>query len=380
MVKPVAGRRDFNAFLDVPARLRTGDPTWIAPLRVERKHHFGPKNPYFAHAKAQYFLAETAEGKPVGRITAQVDDLVQPADGSGRVAHFGCLEAADAESLHALLAAAEDWARDQGATSLHGPFSLSINDEIGLRVAGFHRPARLMMNDAPEWYAPAVADAGYAKAKDVVAYTFDGRADLPARAARLAAQAEAMPGLRERPIDPARFHEELATVVDIFNDAWSDNWGFVPMTEAEVGAMAAAMKPLIRPEMVRIAEKDGVPVAMIVGLPDINEALAGLGGRLLPWGWARLLWRLKVRGVGGARVLLMGVRKDYRTGLMGGALATWLIARLHAANRDAAKKQAGFREIELSWVLEDNTPTRRLIENIGGVCDARYRLYEKALT
>jgi len=372
-VRPVTGRRDLDAFIDVPARLRGDDPTWIAPLRLERRQHFGAGNPYFAHARACYFLAER-DGRFVGRVSAQLDDLAQqPAQPP--TAHFGCLEAADAEALTALLNAAAAWGRDQGATRLLGPFSLSINDEVGLRVDGFHRPARVMMNDAPAWYGPAVAADGFAKAKDVLGYTLDLRGELPARARRLAAQAEELPGLQERPIDPRRFRAELATVVEIFNDAWSDNWGFVPMTEAEVGAMAAALKPLIRPEMVRIAEKDGEPVAMIVALPDVNEALAGLDGRLLPFGWARLLWRLKVGGVGAARVLLMGVRKAHRRGVMGGALATWLVARLHAANRHRS-----FREVELSWVLEDNTPTRRLIENLGGICDARYRIYEKALT
>ena len=354
------------------ARLRRDDPDWIAPLRLERRQHFGPANPYFAHARAAYFLAERG-GRPVGRISAQRDDLAQRPD-QPCTTHFGCLEAADGEALAALLDAAAAWGRDQGGARLQGPFSLSINDEVGLRVAGFHRSARVMMNDAPAWYDAALAEAGFAKAKDVLAYALDLRGELPERARRLAAQAERLPGLRERALDPRRFRAELATVVEIFNDAWSENWGFVPMTEAEVGAMAAALKPLIRPEMVRIAEKDGVPVAMIVALPNVNEALAGLDGRLLPLGWARLLWRLKVRGVTTARVLLMGVRKAHRSGVMGSALATWLVVRLHAAVR-----HCGFREVELSWVLEDNTPTRRLIENLGGVCDARYRIYEKAL-
>lgn len=371
-VRPVEGRRAFAHFVDVPRRLRAGDPQWAGQLAAERRRHLSRRNPYFQHARARYFVAYGG-GAPVGRISAQLDPLAQ-VDGAATVGHFGLLEGRDGAVLAALLDAAEAWLRAQGARRAEGPYSLSINDEVGLLVAGEPGPARVLMNDAPAFYAEAVAAAGYAKATDLIAYRFDVTAPLPAPARRLAEHAAASAGVRERAMDRRNFRAELDTVLDIFNDAWSDNWGFVAMTAAEVAYMAANLKPLIRPELVRFAEVDGAPAAMIVALPDLNEALRGLDGRLLPFGWARLLWRLKVRGPRAGRVLLMGVRKAHRGGFLGSALAALLVSRLQAA---AAR--AGLREMELSWVLEDNAPTRRLIESIGAEAYRRYRIYGKEL-
>ncbi len=371
-VHPVSGRRGLRAFVRVARRLRGAEPCWVAPLEVERRLHLGPGNPYFRHAEAGFFVA-WRDGAPVGRISAQLDSLAQPTDGP-RVGHFGFLEAADQAVMAALFEAAEAWLRARGAGRVVGPLSLSINDEAGLLVEGFDTPPRMLMNHAPPWYGPAVEACGYAKAKNLIAYRFDMAEPLPTAAVRMAEQAAATEGVAERPLDTRRFHAEIRTIVEIFNDAWADNWGFVPMTDAEVRYMANNMKLLIRPELVRIVERHGEPVAMIVALPDLHEALAGLDGRLLPFGWARLLWRLKVRGVPGARVLLMGVRQAHRGGFLGGALAALLVSRMHAA-----AAAAGYREVELSWVLEDNRPTRRLIESVGGVRDKTYRVYAKEL-
>jgi hypothetical protein len=371
-VKPVQDRHGFSDFLRAPHRVYRADPLWVPPLTLERKLHFSHRNPYFEHARARYFVAYR-EGKPVGRISAQIDDLCQQGE-DPHLGHFGCLEAVDAETLSALTGAAEDWLADHGIGEVEGPYSLSINDEAGLLVEGFERRPRMLMNYAPPWYAQALEAQGYAGAKDLIAYNFDGDTPLPEKARRMAEQAEGMPGLRERAMDPARFRAELRTVVDIFNDAWSDNWGFVPMTEAEAANMADNMKPLIKPDLVRFVEVEGEPVAMIVGLPDLHEAIHDLNGRLLPFGWAKLVHRLKARGVPAARVLLMGVLKGYRGGLRGGALATLLVSRLH----EAASRH-GYHEVELSWVLDDNRPTRTLIESIGGVPYKRYRIFRKAL-
>ncbi|SDF88433.1 hypothetical protein SAMN05216241_10325 [Limimonas halophila] len=369
-VERVSGGRAFRRFLRVPARI-DGDCTRAPFLDVERKQHLGHGNPFFEHAEAQYFLA-TRDGAPVGRISAQLDRLAQPDDGP-RVAHFGLLEGVDREALHALLAAAEGWARERGATRLAGPFSLSINDEVGLRVDGFERPVRMLMNDAPQWYGPAVEAAGFDGVQDLIAYDFDPTQPLPRRARRMAEQTAAEPNVHERPINPRQLHTELRTIIDIFNDAWADNWGFVPMTPAEVGALVSNLRPLIKPDMVRIAEIDGEPAAMIVALPDLNEALQGLDGRLLPFGWAKLLWRLKVRGLSSGRVLLMGVRRAYRDSPVGRGLPLLLIQRLHAV----VTPNHGITDLELSWILDDNWPTRRVIETVGGVAAKRYRVYAK---
>ena len=372
-ILPVTGKRGLDRFARVPERVRAGEPGWIAPLLVERKDHLGHRNPYFEHAEAAYFLA-TRDGADVGRISAQLDTLAQPAHGP-RVAHFGLLEAADRETLHGLLAVAAGWARERGADRIAGPFSLSINDEVGLRVSGFDRPARMLMNDAPSWYGPAIEAAGFAGVKDLLAYDLDVARPLPARAVRMAEQAAGEPRVTERAMNPKRLHAELRAVIDIFNDAWADNWGFVPMTEAEVGAMVRNLRPILVPELVRIAEIDGEPAAMIVALPDLNEALDGVRGRLLPFGWARLLWRLKGRGLSRGRVLLMGVRRAHRDTALGRALPALLIHRLHAAAR-----RHGLREVELSWVLDDNRPIQRLIDRVGGVESTRSRVYARDVT
>lgn len=373
-VQPVLDRRGFADFLRAPHRIRRGDPNWVPPLTLERRLHFSGRNPYFRHARARYFVAYR-DGAPVGRISAQIDRLAQPdPEADPSLGHFGCLEAADTAAVDALLAAAEAWLADHGIGEVQGPFSLNINDEAGLLVDGFDRPPRMLMNHAPPWYGPAIADHGYAPAKDLLAYRFDAATPLPQTAVRMAEHAASAPGIRERPMNPARFRQDLHTVVDIFNDAWAQNWGFVPMTEAEAGAMADNMKPLVRPELIRFVERDGEPVAMIVALPDLYEAIADLGGRLLPFNWARLAYRLKANRLSGARVLLMGVRPAHRSGFLGSAIAALLVQRTHAAAR-----AAGFREVELSWVLDDNHPTRRLVESIGGAAYKRYRVYRKVL-
>jgi len=373
-IEAVSSSRAFRRFLRAPARLRADDDTATrAPfLEVERKQHLGPRNPFFDHAEAQYFLA-TRGRDTVGRISAQIDRLAQPETGP-RLAHFGLLEAADTDAVNALLGAAEDWGRVRDAARIAGPFSLNINDEVGLRVDGFDRPVRMLMNDAPPWYGPAIEAAGYHGVQDLIAYDFDPTQPLPRRARRMAEQTAAEPSVHERPIDPHRLHAELRTIIDIFNDAWAENWGFVPMTAAEVGVLVTTLRPLVKADMVRIAEVDGEPAAMIVALPDMNEALRGLGGRLLPFGWAKLLWRLKVRSPSSGRVLLMGVRRAYRDTPVGRGLPLLLIERLHRAIAGR-----GITELELSWILADNWPTRRVIETVGGVVGKRYRIYAKDL-
>lgn len=363
---------EFEDFLRVPWPIYRDSPCWVPPLLMERRAHLGSRNPYFLHARVRFFVAYR-EGRPVGRVSAQIDALTQDGDRPG-TGHFGLLEAADEAVLGSLLARAEAWLAREGMVRVMGPYSLSINDEVGLLIEGFDAPPRLLMNYARPFYAESLERLGYAKAKDLLSYHGSTSAPLPTRAARLAKRAESMAGLRVRPLRLRRFREELATILDIFNDAWSDNWGFLPMTAAEVEYMAGNLRPIIRPELVQIAEINGDPVAMIVSLPDMNQAIADLNGRLLPFGWARLAWRLKVRGLTAGRVIMMGVRRAYRGSFLGSALALLLVQRLHAE-----ANALGIKDMELSWVLEDNWPIRRLIESTGGTLEKRYRLYQKTL-
>ena len=364
---------DRAAFLELPYQVQGADPNWIAPLRFERRQHLDPrKNPWFEHAEARFFLA-LRDGRPVGRISAQIDRLAQ---GEAHApAQFGMLEAegGDRQLVAALMAAAEEFARDRGRRRLQGPFSLSINDECGLLVEGFDTAPAMMMGHAPPSYRLAVEALGYAKAKDLVTYELS-LCEAPEIVQR-AVKRSSLPGaVSARPLRTDRFLDEVRTLVDIFNDAWSDNWGFIPFTEAEVRHLAANLKPLIRPDLVSFAEIDGKPVGVIAAVPDLNEAIRGFEGRLLPFNWARLLWRLKVGHVDRFRVPLAGLRKIYRSSFSGGEIFYRMWAQV-----SAALQAQGFSGGEVGWILEDNLAMRRIIEAGGGRLRKTYRVYEKSL-
>jgi hypothetical protein len=374
-VTPVDGRGSLEHFLALPFRIYRDDPVWVPPLTFERLQHLDPKkNPYFASAEMACWLAWRGE-RCVGRISAQMSHahLDRHHDATG---HFGFLEAEDdAAAFAALFDAAERWLRARGLRRCMGPFSLSINDESGLLIEGFETPPYIMMGHARPFYAARIAEQGYAKSKDLIAYAFDPQAPLPAGANRMLEKLRSLPGISFRKMDMRRFDQELRTVLDIFNDAWAGNWNFLPMSPAEVRHLGTSLKPLLRPEFVVIGDVEGEPAAMTVTLPNVNEAIADLGGRLLPLGWLKLLWRLKVRGTRSARMPLMGIRRRYHGTPRGAALALGVI--------DAVRRQHcdyGTRSAELSWVLEDNRPTREIIELVGGRHYKTYRIYEKALT
>lgn len=371
-VTPVEGRGQRETFIRLAGRLWGDDPHWIEPLWLERRRFLAPKhNAFFAHAEAALWLA-WRDGRPVGRISAQLDRLAPEVDGQ-RLGYFGMLAAEeDADTLAALFAAAEEWLAGRGVGVVRGPFDLSINQTSGLLVEGFDSPPSLLMAHNPPWLGAAVEAQGYAKAKDLVAYKMDVRGGLNDRLRKVSERV--MGGLVIRSLDRRRYREDIRLIVDIFNDAWAGNWGFTPLTGAEAEGMAEEMKPILDPELVKIAEVHGEPAAFIVLLPNVNEALAGLGGRLLPFGWARLLWRLKVAGVRSARVPLMGTRRAHAETLLGKSLPLKLIYALEP--RAAARN---IRELELSWLLEDNWPVRRVIEGVDGWLTKTYRIYEKRL-
>ncbi|MGD1880644.1 MAG: dATP pyrophosphohydrolase [Kiloniellaceae bacterium] len=363
-----------DAFVRLPWSIYRDDPAWIPPLLMERREHLDPrKNPFFEAADTRFWLA-LRNGRPVGRISAQVNHayLERHQDQTG---HFGMLEAEDnAETFQALLKTAEDWLRGQGMRRALGPFNLSINEESGLLIEGFQHPPSMLMGHARPYYGPQVEAAGYRKIKDLICYHYDARPPMPRAMSLMLRKTAKTERLTVRALDMRRYHDDLAIIMDIFNDAWSDNWGFVPMSQAELRHMAKSLKPIVRPESIAIAELDGVPVAMAIGLPNVNEAIADLNGRLLPFGWAKLLWRLKVKTTKTARVPLMGVRKAYHGSMLGAALALGVIESIRQA-----QKAIGVEGGELSWILEDNLPMRRMIEQFGGVAYKTYRVYERGL-
>ncbi len=369
---PVAGKALLRRFIRLPERLHKNDPAYIAPLHIEREEALTEKNPFFGHAEVQFWLARR-DGRDVGRISAQIDKLalsLNP-DAPGL---FGMLAAQDdAPIIEALLHTAEAWLRERGMKTMQGPFNLNINEETGLLIDGFStKPMLLMPHDKP-YLAARLEALGLRKVKDVYAYLYDITGQLPASVRRLLAR-ELPPEVKLRRLDMKRIGEEIRNVTSIFNDAWSQNWGFVPLTEAETDYLAKSLKPLLDPRLTSLVERNGEPVGFLIGLPNINEAIRDLNGKLLPFGWAKLLWRLKVSGVKTARVPLMGVRRAAGQDIIGGLLPFLMI--------DMVRKQAiemGLTHIELSWILEDNLPMRRMNESLGAKPYKTYRVYEKAL-
>ena len=367
-IVPVRSAAELKRFIRLPARLYAHDPQFVPPLELERKDALTPKNPLFEHLEAQYFLA-VRDGRDVGRISAQVDQLVA----DRQLGFFGLLAAEDDPQVFAaLFAAAESWLRERGRTRVQGPFSLSINEETGLLVDGFDSPPMIFMAHDPRYAAARVEAQGYAKAKDVLAYLFDVTRGFPERVMRLVRRAESG-GVRIRHIDMSRIEEEFRLVMEIFNDAWSQNWGFVPFTEHEFTHMAKGMKPLLDPTWTAVAEYEGKPVAFAILIPNLNEAIRDFGGRLLPFNWLKLILRIK-RGTKTGRVPLMGVRRSFAGGLMGGMVPLLMI---HSLQRNAQPK--GMQRGELSWILEDNRPMRSMIEALGAEAYKTYRVYEKKL-
>jgi hypothetical protein len=370
-VNPVDDRQQLRQFIRLPWSIYSNDPVWVPPLILERKEHLSPRNPYFDHAQYQSWIAYR-DGNAVGRISAQIDQLHldhhQENEG-----FFGMIEAEDnAETFRALLNTAESWLHDHGMRRILGPYNLSINQESGLLVDGFDTPPSLMMGHARPYYRTRIEENGYQKAKDLLAYIIDANFDHPATVQAIVKRGKKQVTVRS--LRKSNFYEDMKIIEDIFNDAWSENWGFIPYTEAEFKQLAKEFKLILDPKLFKIAEVDGVPAAFMVTAPNLNEAIRDLNGRLLPFGWLKLLWRLKVRYPQTARIPFMGVRKQYQGSLLGAALAFMVII-----DGQPYGIKRGIKKVEMSWVLEDNKGTRDIIESLGGVVYKRYRIYKKDL-
>ena len=373
-IVPVQTKQQWRDFHHLPFKIYRDDPQWVAPLLLERKFHFQAKhNPYFQHARAAFFLAYR-NGVPVGRITAQIDrlHLERYQDATG---HFGFIEAVDdAAVFAALLHAAESWLRDQGMKRVIGPVSFSLWDQPGLLVEGFDTPPYVMMNHHRPYYQNRIAAQGYEKAEDLIAYRYGPDASTKTWDRLMA---RAMRGgeitLRNIHMDK-RFKDEVAMLLDIINDAWSDNWGYVRMTQAEIDELAGVLKLLLRPGDVAIAEYQGKPAAFTAIFPNLNEAIADMNGRLFPFNWIKLLWRMKVTRPKTARMPMMGVRKSLQSSPVGAALALSVMRSVREFNFSR-----GVVDSELSWILARNARVRHVIEMVGGVPYKTYRVYEKPL-
>ena len=370
-IVPVSDSRDLRRFIRVPWSVYADDPTWVPHLLLERREQFSPRNPYFAHARCCFWLAYRGT-RPVGRISAQIDELHEERyrDATG---FFGFLEAEnEAGTFHELLSTAEVWLRDQGMLRIRGPFNFSINQECGLLVDGYDTPPMIMMGHSRPYYATRLTAEGYQGVKDLLAYRLSTHFTPPEFMKAVLNKAAGR--ARVRPLHKSQLNEDLEIIKDIFEDAWSTNWGFIPFTKDEVRHLGYNLRLLVDDDAVQIAEVDGMPAAMIVALPNLNEVIRDLQGRLLPFGWLKLLWRLKVKSPKTARVVLMGVRKRFQRSPLGAALVFLLIDAVRGYGI-----RRGVQEVELSWILEDNMPMRNILTMVGGVPYKRYRIYEKAL-
>ncbi len=373
-IRPVQTKKDKKAFVDFAWEVYKDDPAWVPPLKDEVHGLITPgKNPWFEHAKAQFWLAQRND-KVVGRISAQVDELVQEhmAPGTGQ---WGFFDALDGEAAAALVTTAEEWLRQQGMTRALGPISLSIWDEPGLEIEGFDEEPTVMMGHHKPEYRGWIEAAGYGRAKDLVTYEVNiAHWDDP-KINRLIEMGERNHHIRIRMVDKSKFNEEARIILNLLNDAWSNNWGYVPLTEAEIVYAGKKLKPIIYNELVRVAEIDGEPVAFMITIPDINELTKDLNGELFPFGFVKLLWRLRNPRTRRARVPLMGVaRKLHQT-----RLASMLAFMMIEYSRREAVGKFGMQIGEFGWILEDNKGMLSIAELPGARVNHRYRIYEKAL-
>jgi hypothetical protein len=374
IIRPVVTKKDRKAFVDFAWEVYKNDPAWVPPLKDEVMGLITPgKNPWFEHAKAQFWVAIRGD-KIVGRISAQVDELVQQHMGQG-TGQWGMFEVLDGEAAATLIKTAEDWLREQGMTRALGPISLSIWDEPGLEIEGFAEPPTAMMGHHRPEYQGWVEAAGYGKAKDLLTYELDITNWDDPLINRLIAMGERNPNIRIREVDKSRFDEEARLILNLLNDAWSNNWGYVPLTEAEIAYAGKKLKPIIFPELVRIAEVDGEPVAFMLTIPDINELTADLNGELFPFNFIKLLWRLRKPRTRRLRVPLMGVAKKLHGSRLASQLAFMMI---EFTRRDAVTKY-GATHGEFGWILEDNKGMLSIAQLPGAAVNHRYRIYEKSL-
>ena len=379
IIRPVLTKSDKKAFVDLPFRLYANDPNWIPPLKDEVHGLITPgKNPWFEHGEAELFLAERG-GKIVGRISAHIDHLAlkQPSEqgmGPG-CGNWGLFEAEDEMVAAALIARAEEALRAKGMTRSMGPISLAMWDEPGLLVEGFEQPPVVMMGFNSAAYSGWVEAAGYAGVQDLLTFDLPIDKGLPELSNRIFAMGERSDRIHIRKVDKSRFDEEAALLLSILNDAWSDNWGFVPFTDAEIAYAGKKLKPIVYEDLIRVAEVDGEPVAFMMTIPDLNEKLKDFGGTLWPFNWAKLLWWLRKPKVTTMRVPLMGVVKRLQSTRMASQLALMLVEYIR---RDSVANYGATRG-DFGWVLASNGPMRSVGEAVGGTVNKIYRIYEKAL-
>ncbi len=367
------GRAVLSDFLDVVDDIYAADPHYVRPLDMDVTDRLDEKkNPFFDHGEAAAWVAYRS-GRPCGRITASVDHghLERHGDDVGFFGFFDTID--DGELARALLGRAATWLRGRGIKGIRGPLSLSINEESGCQVDGFDSPPMIMMPHHLPYQGGLIEQAGFQKAKDLYAWRYDiGR--VPPRAQKAHDQILSMPEVTVRPMDVDRLQEDVDAMLKVYNDAWGDNWGFVPVTEREIQQMASDLRIIAVPEITRLVFIDGEVAAVALALPNVNELITDARGKLFPSGGLKLLWRLRVRGPRSGRLMLLGISKKWRSVRRYAGLSAYLYVALNQAAH-----LLGMRRAELSWTLEDNAAVNAGIRMMGGSVYKTYRIYEKAL-
>jgi hypothetical protein len=359
-------------FLNVVDYIYRRDPNYVRPLDMDMKDRLSFKNPFFEHGDGVMFTAHR-NGFCVGRCTAQIDrgHLRSYKDETGFFGFFDTIE--DQEVAQLLVDAASRWLRERGMKKMRGPFSWSINEELGCLIEGFDKPPMVMMPHNLPYQGALLEGCGLQKLKDVYAWEYHV-GPLNERTRKAHDELAAMPEVKARHIDMKKLDADVRIVMDVFNDAWIDNWSFVPFTEKELAKLAADLKLIAIPELTYIAEIDGEPAAVAVALPNVNELIRDMKGKLGPLEFAKLLWRLKVEGPKTARLAILGIRKKFRNQRKYAGLSTYLYAKLNESGQ-----KLGIQWGELSWTLEDNGPVNVAIRLMGGKIYKKYRIYEKNL-
>lgn len=368
---PMGG--DLKDFLNVVDVIYRDDPRYIRPLDMDISDRLDPKkNPFFEHADGAVFTAYEG-GKCVGRVTAQIDreHLARHKDDVG---FFGFLDTIDDPAVaKALLAKAEAWLKERGMKTVRGPMSLSINEEIGCLVDGFDHPPTLLNPHHRQYQGGLIEQAGYTKAKDVFGWRYEV-GEPNARVKKAQEDIRAMPEVTVRQLSKKHMDRDVALTLDIFNEAWADNWMFVPSTKKEADKMAADFKLFLVPDLTVLVLIDGKPAAVAIALPNVNEIISDLHGKLFPFGFAKLLYRLKVEGAKSGRLILLGIKKEFRMNRKYAALSLMLYAEMNDGG-----KRSGINWGELGWTLEDNSAVNAGIRMMGAKKYKTYRVYEKAL-
>jgi hypothetical protein len=373
-ISPVRTRSELKRFVKVPFHLHRDQPQWVAPLIFERMEFLDrKKNPWFEHGEAEYFLAER-DGEAIGRITAHLDRRWDSYQG-GSDAMFGFFETSnDPEVAAALLGAATEWARAKGRGRLLGPMDFTTNDEIGILIEGYERRPMILEPWHPPHYRELIEAEGFGKAMDVQMWELQFGDLKEGERFDPSIHEAAEKGLRDegiviRNMRKREMADEVRRFMDVYNEAWGDNWGFVPITDAEVEFQAKSLKQVIAENWAFMAEKDGEVVGAALTLPDINQVMAKLNGRLLPFGWLKFL--LGKRKIDQLRVFALGVKHDYRH--------SGVAAGLYLKHLEEAAVPGGIAGGEMGWILETNGPMNRAMEGMGGKVVKKYRIYEKAL-